>query len=539
MGKRIFIKDWLDLKPYSKQARTDGYYLKICNEIKKAIVNNEEANYLQILLLEEGIDYLSCFLTSYFEDILSGTNIWNSFVRIHKRLYHKPLPFYNVDEYYEEEINVQDVSFLIWYFISLMRDDIVVSPLNGYIIEAAEEVMTIFEDAWDNAPENKQLISYYQIDKKDFHVARNLIQKILFETYLFHPDTAQRLKELREAIIEEHGNNEELEYGDVLAFLYEVEDYSAHAFHTGLFGFKGKEWAAEILGNDHPLSEDFLNLSPTIKGLFLYKGQDKDELFVEHIASSKRFKIKKYSFHNPDSLKKIDTIMYMGIVEWRNEWWLTGVSINQPFDPDIILEEKNSIASKREVHFLDDHKKKDDDFLIKQLKAFKDFNKGAQIVFLPTEQINEYMKNFIIYYTHSLDAPKKAKKEALKRIIEKDFFIPIEELKETAEASETCLLFYNPKSGMEIGLHINSAFPLPNNPYFEEEQSDEDIMALFTSDELSTELAMFCIENCKDKLPFFDEGDIGAVYLKEIDFLLRFWKGEKYFTKPMITHIEE
>jgi len=30
---------------------------------------------------------------------------------------------------------------------------------------------------------------------------------------------------------------------------------------------------------------------------------------------------------------------------------------------------------------------------------------------------------------------------------------------------------------------------------------------------LSTELAMFCIVNCKDKLPFFDEGDIGAVYL--------------------------
>lgn len=34
MEKRIYIKDWLRLKPYIKQTKTDIYYLKICNEVK-------------------------------------------------------------------------------------------------------------------------------------------------------------------------------------------------------------------------------------------------------------------------------------------------------------------------------------------------------------------------------------------------------------------------------------------------------------------------------------------------------------------------
>lgn len=539
MTKKIYIKDWLELKPYIKQVKSDGYYLNICNEIKKSIVYNDAAYYLQLLLSEKEIDYLSCFLTSYLEDILSHTNIWNSFVRIHKRLYHKPLPFYNVDEYYEEEINVQDVSFLIWYFLSLRHEDRIISPLNDYIIAAAEDVMTVFDSAWDSAPENKQLISYYQIDKTDFHSARNLIKKILFKTYLFHPDMGQRLREFQESVLEEHVNDKELRNKDLIAFLYETEDLASHKFHTKLFSFTGKEWVAEILSKDHPLSEDFFNLSPTIKGLFLYKGQENDKLLFEHIASSKKFSVKKDSFNDADSFGKIDTIAHMGIAKWRNEWWFSGVSFNQPFDSDIILKEKNSIPSRREVHFLYHHEQKNEDFLNQQLKVFKDLNKGAQIVFLPTEQINDYLKNFTIHYTHSLNLSKKEKKKALERITEKDYFFSIEELKEAVETVETCLIFYNPKSGMEIGLGINSAFPLSNNPYFNEEQSEEDVVFLLASNELSTELAMFCIENCKDKLPFFDEGDIGAVYLKDIDFLLRFWKGEEYFTEPLVSYAEE
>jgi hypothetical protein len=75
---------------------------------------------------------------------------------------------------------------------------------------------------------------------------------------------------------------------------------------------------------------------------------------------------------------------------------------------------------------------------------------------------------------------------------------------------------------------------LPSNPYFKEEESDDHIFRLLMDESISTELAMYCINNCKTKLPFFSEGE-GKSYLNDIDFLLRFWKNENYYSKPSIT----
>ncbi|MDD3919528.1 MAG: DUF3843 family protein, partial [Candidatus Pacebacteria bacterium] len=143
MNKRICIKDWLELKPYGKQTVTDSYYLKICNDVKKVITTNKQSFFLQRYLDNADISLLSCFLTSYFEDLISETNIWNSFVRTHQRLYRKQLPFYNLDQYYEEEINPQDISFLIWYFLNTVQEENFISPFNDFIVETAEKIIDV------------------------------------------------------------------------------------------------------------------------------------------------------------------------------------------------------------------------------------------------------------------------------------------------------------------------------------------------------------------------------------------------------------
>ena len=47
-----------------------------------------------------------------------------------------------------------------------------------------------------------------------------------------------------------------------------------------------------------------------------------------------------------DSLKEIDTIMYIGIAKWKEEWWFSGVYIQQQFNADLVSEVK--IRSKTE-----------------------------------------------------------------------------------------------------------------------------------------------------------------------------------------------
>lgn len=96
------------------------------------------------------------------------------------------------------------------------------------------------------------------------------------------------------------------------------------------------------------------------------------------------------------------------------------------------------------------------------------------------------------------------------------------------------LVFFNPDSGIYIGVNVNNAFPLPDNPYFDESSSEEDVVRVLMSEEIPAGLAQYCKEQGKDKLPFFTKGK-GALYLRYIDFLLRFWKGDNYHPRPQVT----
>nr|MDA3952340.1 DUF3843 family protein [Bacteroidales bacterium] len=258
LKERIYIKQWLDLKPYDNQTPTDGYYLKLCNEVKKSIITNKQSLVLQNYLDNDEIDILACFLTSYFEDLISETNIWNTFIKVHKRLYEKYLPFYRIDEYYEQEINLPDICFLIWYFMNTIQQEKFIAPFNNFIIETSDKVMDLFEDAWEYAPENELLRTFYSIDEKntDFYIARGLIDNILFKSYLFYPDTLLDLRDSEFEIIEENKDDEYL-----LNLLNENRDHKLHNTYTRLLGLKGQEWIAEILGDNHNLSKDFPRIS--------------------------------------------------------------------------------------------------------------------------------------------------------------------------------------------------------------------------------------------------------------------------------------
>jgi hypothetical protein len=530
MKKKIYIKQWLELKPYDRQVITDRYYLNISNDIKETITDDDFENSL-MYLEEDEINVLACMLTSYFEDVISETNIWVSFLNLHNTHYGKVLPFYDLSDYYIGEINTQDVRFLIWYFLNTFQQEQFISPYNDYIDNISERIMVILEEAYEYAPENESLKSIYTLnpEETDFYEVRNYIDRILFKTYLFFSDTALELDRQEREIIKK--NDDE----NLLMYLNENRDSFIHENHTCLMSLKGSEWAAEILGKDHAVSQDLPNMSKKILGYFFYKGQDKNDVLLEHIASGKKFNLTKKSFEHHSELKQVDDIFFMGIVRWRNEWWFSGIHFRTDFNADLILDEKDSMESRMMVDFLD-HSESDTTGLInQQLEAFKDFNNGSQIAFLPSDEIEGFYEAYITYYNNSLKLTEKEKEESTQRARQEGFFGTEKETYDFSDVAESALVFFNPRSGAEIAFEVNCAFPLPNNPFFDIEKSEDHIMHLWMSESLSTELAMYCIDHCKSKLPFLNS-DIGMKFLEDLDFLLRFWKRKNYHTKPSITY---
>lgn len=154
MKKKIYIKDWLELKPYRSHEPTDTYYLKIANQVK-TLVRDLDFLALHLYLNDAEINMLCCFLVSYFEDVVSGTNIFDTFRNGHKALYQKPLPFYNTGTYYEDEINKADVAFLTWYFLNSLQEREFALPHHEVFPTFAEQVMEVFDREYEYAPENE------------------------------------------------------------------------------------------------------------------------------------------------------------------------------------------------------------------------------------------------------------------------------------------------------------------------------------------------------------------------------------------------
>ncbi len=209
--------------------------------------------------------------------------------------------------------------------------------------------MELLVEDYEIAPENEVLKRYYHIDpnETDYYAVRTTIDKLLFNTYLFYPDTGYRLFEKMDEVIE---NRDDDDY--IVMYINDLRDNFLNSKTTHLLSLYGKEWLAEMLGEEHPCYDDIRHISNKINGLFLYKGQDDENVWVEHIASGKRFLMTKESFDHHRTLKEIDTIVLLGIVKWQDRWWFSGVFTQVDFSADIVLDQKNSVESRKQVDFL-------------------------------------------------------------------------------------------------------------------------------------------------------------------------------------------
>lgn len=418
---------------------------------------------------------------------------------------------------------------MIWYFVNSIQDVSIVFPDSESLENLADLVMEIFEGEFEYAPENEKLEIFYTLDlvDNDYYLVRHLIDTILFRTYLFFPDTAIKLEEKEMDIIK--NKNDEF----TIQYLNDNRDYLLHKSHTCLLGIKGKDWAAEILGKDHPLFQDIKDISPRIAGYFLYKGQDDNVILLEHIASRKQFKMTKKSYEYSDELKKIDTILFIGLVRWQNEWWFSGVISILPYDAELVEEEQKSMHSRQQVDFLDFGNKKVSELLQSQMESFLKFNNGSLIAFMPTSEFQDFSKAFIEYYNNSLDLTAIQIEESNNRAK----MAGIEKTKvneKVSDLDESGLVFFNPKSGLEMAWGITDAFPLSHNPLIDEDEIEDSIMILLTSPNLSKELALYSFEHFKQDFKFFQEEN-GKSIVEDIDFFMRFFKKEHYHTQPSIS----
>ena len=91
---KIIGSEWRLGHWFAVASASDAYYVKLANKIHDYI----RFAGLNDILTEFEQHNLAKLITFYFEDVISDVGIWRAFVAVHKEMYGKYLPFYDVDE---------------------------------------------------------------------------------------------------------------------------------------------------------------------------------------------------------------------------------------------------------------------------------------------------------------------------------------------------------------------------------------------------------------------------------------------------------
>lgn len=529
------MQKWLSFHPYEMPHQSDYYYLKLCNEIYNVLEYGEFPDE-EIQISDEQKKDLACFITCYFEDVISRPGLWHAFITQVKELYGTYLPFFDPDpeEYYAEEINPVDIHFLLWYYLSMVfSHDSVISPAICEWSAHSEQIFEILDREYEEAPESFNLKQFFRLSsgELDFYLVRDKLKWIMLDSWL-HFFLGQELSEMTEHLFRD--DDEPIPEETRARYLYDTADSFILSRHTPLLARRGNEWLAYALGKEHPLHKSLLEMGEKKSGFFFYMGKQGDNLLFQHIASGTELSVTTKSMDVPPHVKPGRSVTYSGFVKWRNEWWFSGTQLAWGEDNELIRNEKESEESR--MLFGKDpavnRKEKGELF-----KSFMKFNQEKPLAFVKNSRAaEEFIQDFLSHHNKSL--MKSLRKERGGRKINEPDLIP--EIKQRIPDADHIeietipgMVYCDPDAGIEMVFGHNDLIPDSRNKWYSADNTEEYLtdgtLMMLESKHISGNWMKYMATNYD--LPGLEFPGLGGreLMMDNLDFILRFWKREGYY----------
>lgn len=175
-------QEWTLTHPRNMKCGSDKFYAALSSEI---------INYLEVLsrwmhIPMDAVVEIGMSCAVYLEDVVSEIGVWNACRARILKLTGRKLPFYDTDhdDYFDDDVNIEDIRFLVWQSISRVaqRDNGFYDPGCNFVKMAADIVYNLLVDRFDRAPQATRVRNYvkstFANDTKDFFRVRGLCQWI-------------------------------------------------------------------------------------------------------------------------------------------------------------------------------------------------------------------------------------------------------------------------------------------------------------------------------------------------------------------------
>ena len=310
-----------------------------------------------------------------------------------------------------------------------------INPANEDIVNLAQDVMEIFDQDYETAPENERLKSHLTIPanaEEGFKTSGEMQGWFFLNSYLFHfheTELNHQMNEYmdeKEEALNEKKENGTLEEEEINIFREELDFYLSNLTYYFLFDYRtpllsrrGNEWLAALVGREHPLYNDFMCMQKRDPEGYIYFGEDEQYIHFKSINDDTDLPVLKRSMENADLGHPEGNLFIMSLLRFNEEWWLMEIYYSFEYTEQM---EKELAGKKIIFDFFHNPEAEDPELVKTRQKHFLKFTGGKQLLFFRDSE-----ELFAIYerWTEYLGKEEKLSKENQKQILNNHEFDPL------------------------------------------------------------------------------------------------------------------
>lgn len=332
----VTIKDWLKLKPYDTASNHDMKYLLLSQEIYKTLAKSFYQPFKTWGYERKNLAQLSVILASYVEDFASEIGIWKAFTDYNKEQFGVPLPLFDIknEEYFENDLNPQDLSYIVWHYTSNQLSDGIFPPYRFTDIGDA------IYDLLEPQIEDLSVTNYYDkfltiADNENFFDLKTKLTWFGLNSYLIgidfgkkHGEIASKVMKHVEGLIQKKGrydNDTEklIKYADMM--VYTAMNDFIYYDNSKYAGLNTPIWFSKIIRASEAAKSKIADFYKYRETYFEFVRNEKKCYIFEAILTGRKFEVAKDSFE-PDFLKNtpVGSRMEMAIFYWNQYWYMSG-----------------------------------------------------------------------------------------------------------------------------------------------------------------------------------------------------------------------
>jgi antitoxin component YwqK of YwqJK toxin-antitoxin module len=397
----ITILDWMKSKPYKISKDTyDLPYLKLCKGVF-GILNTQKSWFDNAEVDRELRKELACMLVSYFEDFICEIGIWSAFIERNNELHGYYLPFYELTDYDPDHLNVEDIAYIIWHFMTKCLDTRIHAPDSNTLWNLAIDVYDLLEPAIEDISATDVYDEIFAVaDGSDFFDLKTKLDWFSTKSYLMGWELGAQLEYEIADLLDEKGlrNNPAM----MEPMIYTLQEDYKLSKRCSFAAMNAPEWFARVARCSEVKKQEIINLQFRHQGQYLYLKEEENHYLFRHLTTDREYKVRKDSVKKNGKMgKEGKTVFLMTLIQWEGEWMLTGMMTGWDLTPKDVENAKNKQVSTPWI-FTDERLQNMRETTDLMYKSFVEFFGSPLALFGSKKELEQGSADFFSFYNKKL-----------------------------------------------------------------------------------------------------------------------------------------